>query len=101
MHLVLMWPRLGRPIAAPAAAPAYSGTNDYETGVDEPDLVKTDGRRIITVASGILQVIDVASRTVTGRLDLNVTGDGIAYQPANLLLGGDPRPTPERTCSRC
>lgn len=59
--------------AVPAAAPAYSGTNDYVAGVDEPDLVKTDGRRIVTVANGVLEVIDAASRTVTGRLDLSAT----------------------------
>jgi hypothetical protein len=75
--------------AAAAPAPAYSGTNDYVAGVDEPDLVKTDGRRIVTVASGVLEVIDAASRTVTGRLELNAAGEGIAYQPANLLLSGD------------
>ncbi|HEX3311500.1 MAG TPA: beta-propeller domain-containing protein, partial [Streptosporangiaceae bacterium] len=75
--------------AAPTAAPAYSGTNDYQAGVDEPDLVKTDGRRIVTVAGGVLQVIDAASRTVTGRLDLDAVGAGIGYQPANLLLSGD------------
>src|SRR5260221_656042 len=75
--------------AAPAAAPAYSGTNDYVAGVDEPDLVKTDGRRIVTVANGVLQVIDAASRTVTGRLDLSATGEGLAYQPGNLMLSGD------------
>src|SRR5437879_2891740 len=54
--------------AVPAAAPAYSGTNDYVAGVDEPDLVKTDGRQIVTVANGVLEVIDAASRRVTGRL---------------------------------
>ncbi len=75
--------------AAPAAVPAYSGTNDYVAGVDEPDLLKTDGRRIVTVANGVLEVIDAVSRTVTGRLDLSATGGGIAYQPANLLLSGD------------
>src|SRR5207245_10802693 len=75
--------------AAPAAVPAYSGTNDYVAGVDEPDLVKTDGRRIVTVADGVLEVIDAASRTVTGRLDLSATGEDMAYQPANLLLSGD------------
>ena len=76
--------------AAPAgAAPAYSGTNDYVAGVDEPDLVKTDGRRIVTVANDVLQVIDAASRTMTGRLDLTAAGDGMAYQPVNLLLSGD------------
>ena len=79
----------GAAAAAPAAVPAYSGTNDYVAGVDEPDLVKTDGRRIVTVASGVLEVIDAASRTVTGRLDLSAAGEGMAYQPANLLLSGD------------
>ena len=78
------------------AAPAYSGTNDYQAGVDEPDLVKTDGLRIVTVAGGVLQVIDAASRTVTGHLRLATAlgyqpasvGD-ISYQPVNLLLSGD------------
>ena len=79
----------GAAAAAPAAAPAYSGTNDYVAGVDEPDLVKTDGRRIVTVADGVLEVIDAASRTVTGRLNLGAAGGGMAYQPANLLLSGD------------
>jgi hypothetical protein len=69
--------------------PAYSGTNDYVAGVDEPDLVKTDGRRIVTVANGVLEVIDAASRTVTGRLGLSATGGDMSYQPANLLLSGD------------
>ena len=75
--------------AVPAATPAYSGTNDYVAGVDEPDLVKTDGRRIVTVAKGVLEVIDAASRTVTGRLDLSATGLDMAYGSANLLLSGD------------
>jgi uncharacterized secreted protein with C-terminal beta-propeller domain len=64
----------GAAAAAPAAVPAYSGTNDYVAGVDEPDLVKTDGRRIVIVADGVLEVIDAASRTVTGRLDLGAPG---------------------------
>ncbi len=50
----------GAAAAAPAAAPAYSGTNNYVAGVDEPDLVKTDGRRIVTIANGVLEVIDAA-----------------------------------------
>src|SRR6516162_3876765 len=50
--------------AAPAVVPAYSGTNDHVAGVDEPDLVKTDGRRILTVATGVLEVIDAATRPV-------------------------------------
>jgi Beta propeller domain len=34
-----------------AAPPTYSGTNDYTADVDEPDLVKTDGRRIATFSA--------------------------------------------------
>lgn len=72
---------------AGTAAPAYSGTNDYTAGVDEPDLVKTDGRRIVTVGGGSLEVIDAATRQVTGRL--NLASAGIHGGPANLLLSGD------------
>src|SRR5690348_7757887 len=79
----------GAATAAPAAVPAYSGTNDYVAGVDEPDLVKTNGRRIVTVADGVLEVIDAASRTLTGHLELSTAGGDMAYQPANLLLSGD------------
>ena len=69
-----------------AAAP-YSGTNDYTAGVDEPDLVKTDGRRIVTVSGSTLEVIDSATRQVTGTLDLSAAG--VQPGPLNLLLSGD------------
>ncbi|MET0424192.1 MAG: beta-propeller domain-containing protein [Actinoplanes sp.] len=69
--------------AAPAA-PDHSGTNVQEAGADEPDLVKTDGRRIVTVTGGVLRVIDPATRSQTGRLDLKAeTGT------AQVLLAGD------------
>jgi uncharacterized secreted protein with C-terminal beta-propeller domain len=67
---------------AEAKAPAFSGTNVHEQGADEPDIVKTDGRRILTVSLGTLYVIDAATRTVTGRLPLDVGA-------AQLLLAGD------------
>jgi uncharacterized secreted protein with C-terminal beta-propeller domain len=35
--------------AAPAAPDAFSGTNVQEANVDEPDVVKTDGRHLFTV----------------------------------------------------
>jgi uncharacterized secreted protein with C-terminal beta-propeller domain len=72
----------GAASAAKAAPPAFSGTNTHDPGADEPDLVKTDGRRIVTVEKGVLRVVDAASRRQTGRLDLNVAGD-------QLLLAGD------------
>ncbi|MDH4147415.1 MAG: beta-propeller domain-containing protein [Acidimicrobiia bacterium] len=41
-----------------SAGTDYSVTNTVEAGVDEPDLVKTDGERIVTLAQGELRVID-------------------------------------------
>jgi Beta propeller domain len=73
--------------ASSSGAPAYSGTNDYTAGVDEPDLVKTDGRRIVTVSGSTLEVIDAATRQVTGTLDLSPAG--VQYGQLNLLLSGD------------
>ncbi|HEX5202691.1 MAG TPA: beta-propeller domain-containing protein [Actinoplanes sp.] len=69
--------------APPAAAPAYSGTNVHEAGADEPDIVKTDGRRIVTISGGTLHVIDAVGRRETGRLALGLHGG------AQLLLSGD------------
>src|SRR6476619_1319616 len=45
---------------APQAAAPFSGTNVQEPGVDEPDTVKTDGRRIYAVADGALGIVDVS-----------------------------------------
>jgi uncharacterized secreted protein with C-terminal beta-propeller domain len=67
------------------AAPEYSGTNVHELGVDEPDMVKTDGSRIVTVTNGVLHVVDAASHRVTGELPL----PGGSVAPAELLLRGD------------
>ena len=83
--------------AAPASEPAafsggddsagvdFSGTNVQVIGVDEPDIVKTDGRRIITVRNGTLTVVDVTGDepTITGRVLLGERWDG------ELLLHGD------------
>ncbi|HEX2134087.1 MAG TPA: beta-propeller domain-containing protein [Actinophytocola sp.] len=78
--------------AAAGAAPSrersgaleHSGTNVHESGVDEPDLVKTDGRRVVTVTGDTLTVVDVASRERTARVSLS-TGGGAGQ----LLLDGD------------
>ena len=49
----------------------FSGTNIQEIGVDEADIVKTDGERIYLVANEHLIVVDTASREVTGTLQLD------------------------------
>ncbi len=68
-----------------AGGPDFSGTNVQVVGVDEPDVVKTDGRRIILVKSGTLTVVDVtgAEPAVTGRVLLGERWGG------ELLLHGD------------
>ncbi len=80
--------------AIPTAAPAsdggatnggFSGTNVQEQGVDEPDLVKTDGERIVTIVNGVLHVIDITGDEPRqlGRLALQ---EGYAH---DLFLSGD------------
>jgi uncharacterized secreted protein with C-terminal beta-propeller domain len=62
-------PPLPLPVFAPpgavprAAQPGvdYSSTNVQEVGVDEPDLVKTDGKHLFAVGEGKLQAIAVGA----------------------------------------
>ncbi len=87
-------PGAGRSAGAAAAdgtaAPgAYSGTNTATAGVDEPDLVKTDGHRIVTVIGGVLRVVDAQTMQLTGVLDLSPWEGPDGAAPANLLLAGD------------
>ncbi|MEH0973402.1 beta-propeller domain-containing protein [Micromonospora sp. CPCC 205546] len=71
-------------------AQEHSTTNVHEAGADEPDLVKTDGRRIVTVTRGVLRVVDPAARRETGRLDLRrATPELTLGEQATLLLQGD------------
>lgn len=61
----------------------FSGTNVQETGVDEADVVKTDGERVYIVASGELVIVDVETRAVVGTVAVP-QGDR-----AELFLDGD------------
>jgi hypothetical protein len=72
-----------------AAPGSYSGTNVATAGVDEPDLVKTDGRRIVTVTGGVLRVVDAQALQLTGVLDLSSGTDLGGLMPASLLLSGN------------
>ena len=82
--------QLGAGQASGQAAPgSYSGTTTAEAGVDEPDLVKTDGRRIVTIIGGVLRVIDAQTQQVTGVLNLPAQAGLYSATPANLLLAGD------------
>ncbi len=70
--------------AAPST-PDFSQTNVQEAGVDEPDIVKTNGRTVFALAGGELHAVDVTGSAprLVGTLKL----DG-AYGH-QLLLRGD------------
>ena len=61
----------------------YSGTNVQEAGVDEADIIKTDGRRIFVMSGGRLVVVDASSREILG--SVRVASD----RSAELFLHGD------------
>lgn len=76
---------------AKAAAPAaqgqdYSGTNTHTAGVDEPDLVKTDGKRIVVVMGGSLHVIDAATKKQTSQIPLQLGTHQLLLQGDHLLV---------------
>ena len=72
--------------AGAASTPDHSTTNDQEVGADEPDIVKTDGRRVVSVSGGVLRVVDAGTRKVTGTLDLRAYAGA---QSAQLFVAGD------------
>ncbi|HVE68231.1 MAG TPA: beta-propeller domain-containing protein [Solirubrobacteraceae bacterium] len=81
------------PVAAPqegardgggAASGGHSNTNVQEAGVDEPDIVKLDDRRMFSVVEGTLRAIDLTGDRprVTARL-------AVAGEDHELLLHGE------------
>ncbi|MGI9601669.1 MAG: beta-propeller domain-containing protein [Acidimicrobiales bacterium] len=89
-------------VAAQSTAPdaegetTFSGTNVQELGIDEPDLVKTDGDRIITLTGNVVHIIDVtgieAEIRGTLRLDDEAWGQDLLVVDDTLYVirqGGD------------
>ncbi len=61
----------------------FSTTNTVEAGVDEPDIVKTDGKLLVTVVGNQVHVLDVTGAEPVLRSTLDVPG-----YPSQLLLSG-------------
>ncbi|MBT4677831.1 MAG: hypothetical protein HOB67_08295, partial [Acidimicrobiaceae bacterium] len=63
----------------------YSGTNVQEVGIDEPDILKTDGRRVLVIEDDQLHLVDVTGPTavLTGSLRLE------GHWSRDLLVAGD------------
>ncbi len=74
----------GSVVGAPASDADFSGTNVQEEGVDEPDLVKTNGRTLFVVSDGRVSSLDVRSRRPK-LLDSLPLASGFAHE---LLLHG-------------
>jgi uncharacterized secreted protein with C-terminal beta-propeller domain len=66
-------------------SPSFSSTNVQEAGIDEPDIVKTDGRRVFAIANSKLFALDVADGApkLVGALDLLGSG------ASQILIRGD------------
>jgi hypothetical protein len=62
----------------------YSGTNVQEAGVDEPDTVKTDGRRLFIARDESLEIVDVSGDAPELLSSMRLGGWG-----SRLLLAGD------------
>lgn len=82
------------PAAAEAkdSAPDFSSTNVQEAGVDEPDIVKTDGRIVYAIADGKLHALDVtgAAPRIVGTLSLDgAYGHQLLIRGKRLLLMGN------------
>ncbi len=82
---------------APVEGVDFSGTNVQEAGVDEADIVKTDGRRIFTLSSGQLVVVEAASRRSVGSVpvaegrgrELFIDGDSLLLITRSHSESGD------------
>ncbi len=71
---------------APEEGGDFTGTNVQEAGVDEPDLVKTDGSRMVVTAGGKLRILDVSGATPTLVKTVELPPDQWA---TDLFLVGD------------
>ncbi len=87
------------PGTSPRLGVDYSGTNIQELGVDEPDIIKTDGTRIVATAGNVLYVIDVTGEEprLAGQttLDVGWASDMFLYEDKVLVMAyGDSYATP-------
>src|SRR3954447_26513137 len=78
-------PQAATPTAAEGAGTTFSTTNNQEEGVDEPDVVKTDGKTVFAIAGTRLNAVSLAAGEprLAGSLDLGPQAFG-----AQLLLRG-------------
>jgi hypothetical protein len=86
-------------VALPKQGVDFSGTNVQEEGVDEPDLVKTDGTTLYVVANGRLSAVDVSGRRprLLDSLELDDPGAELLLWKNRLLVLSTSGYVPEQT----
>ncbi|MHB8566726.1 MAG: beta-propeller domain-containing protein [Nitrososphaerales archaeon] len=62
-----------------AASPTFTGTNDQVKGVDEPDIVKTDGAHLFVATSSSVSIINAQAPNSTSILST------ISYPNSNVI----------------
>ena len=72
--------------AAPVAGVDYSTTNVQEHGVDEPDIVKTDGEKIVAIADGKLRVVVLSKDGPDLEASLAVEGASLLFLHKNRAV---------------
>ncbi len=75
---------------AEAAGPSYSGTNTQEVGVDEGDIVETNGTHVFVASQDGVRIVDVADAEVTAKLDVPEGGHQLLLDGNRLLVATQP-----------
>lgn len=70
--------------------PTYSGTNTQEVGVDEGDVVETDGTHVFVASQDGVRIVDVADAAVTAKLDLPDGSHQLLLDGTRLLVATQP-----------
>src|SRR6185369_13661337 len=78
----------GAPTAA--APPNFSGTNTQEVGVDEGDIVETDGMHVFVASQDGVRIVDVASAQVISQLDVPQGASQLLLDGTRLLVVTQP-----------
>ena len=92
--ILLAPPEAAAPVQADGGVPGvdFSTTNVQETGVDEPDIVKTDGSTIFSLAQGKVWAVDVSGSRprLAGSLQLDQGWNAqlLFYGKRLLVLSG-------------
>jgi beta propeller domain-containing protein len=71
-------------------APTYSGTNTQEVGVDEGDIVETDGTHVFVASQDGVRIVDVAGSQVTAKLDAPDGSHQLLLDGTRLLVTTQP-----------